>query len=215
MSSSRQTQIRYNRTAPWYTFLNALYFLGRDRGYRQQLVERLNLNSDAITLSSCVGTATDFPYILEKTQNPHALIGLDSSPTMIRQVYSHDVLGVNLIVCSITQLPFRNTVFSGAVVTFCLKLITRPGKALKEIARILRAGHRLGILANHPPHLPNRHLVAMFTKIVGLFAKVNFALDLKPLISSFFKIVGDDFLYLNLVRRYICEVPASPLNRRD
>jgi ubiquinone/menaquinone biosynthesis C-methylase UbiE len=133
---------------------------------------------------------------------------------MIRRDQSRNILGVNLLVCTVTQLPFRNTVFAGAMVTFCLKLISKPERALREIARVLIPSHRLGILANHPPHLPSKFLVAFFTKIVGILAKVNFNIDLAPKIKSFFKIVDDRFLHLHLVRRYVCEVPSSLENKR-
>jgi SAM-dependent methyltransferase len=89
-----------------------------------------------------------------------AVVGLDSSPTMLTQARTLD--GVPLVRSDARRLPFADGVFDLATFITTLEFLARPQEALAEALRVARCGVILGVL--------NRwSLLGLQRRLAGLF----------------------------------------------
>ncbi len=202
----RDVLIAYRKAVPLYDLMNRLYFFGRDKRFRLALVERLNLEPDNVVLNLCCGTGLDFPYLLQKIEDPGKLLGVDLSSEMLQQAKrKFGSKCINMVMSDAAHLPFRDQTLDAILVPFCLKLVPAYEESIKETARVLKPAGRIGVLANNKPSGTLRLPGIMLTKVIGAMAKVDFEIDLYEPFFKRFVIVEDREMYGGLVRFLVGE----------
>ncbi len=202
----REVRVAYRKAVPLYDLMNQLYFFGRDKRFRLALVERLNLKPDNVVLNLCCGTGLDFPYLLQKLEDPGRLLGVDLSSEMLQQAKrKFGSKCINMVMSDAAHLPFRDQTFDAILVSFCLRLVPAYEESIKETARVLRPAGRIGVLANNKPSGTLRLLGIMLTKVIGAMVKVDFEIDLYEPFFKRFMIVEDREMHGGLVRFLVGE----------
>lgn len=143
------TRIRnmFARVAPRYDLLNHLLSASLDRLWRRRLARSLGLESGSRVLDLCAGTgdqavalrrlgyriaAADFCLPMLTLSRPKFAREPAQKPTPVQA----DAL----------RLPFGDSSFDGATVSFGLRNVADLDRALSELGRVVRPGGRLGVL---------------------------------------------------------------------
>jgi demethylmenaquinone methyltransferase/2-methoxy-6-polyprenyl-1,4-benzoquinol methylase len=140
----------FDRIAPRYDLLNHLLSAGIDRRWRKAAADALGLSGEARVLDLCTGTADLLIETLGRDPGRRGL-GIDLSQQMLVRAAAklrRRELNARAAVAAGDgeRLPLREAGFDGALVSFGIRNIGRPGEALRELHRALRPGGRLVIL---------------------------------------------------------------------
>jgi demethylmenaquinone methyltransferase/2-methoxy-6-polyprenyl-1,4-benzoquinol methylase len=140
----------FDRIAPRYDLLNRLLSAGIDRRWRRAAADALGLGGEARVLDLCTGTGDLLVEALGRGPRRHG-VGIDLSEQMlVRGVAKLRRRGFSpraaMAAGDGERLPLRDRRFDGALVSFGIRNIGRPGEALREIHRVLGPGGRLVIL---------------------------------------------------------------------
>ena len=143
-----ETVAIFDKIARNYDLLNTVLSLGIDRVWRKSLVEGIGDCRRVLDLAT--GTA-EVVIKTAKTLPNAEITGLDPSERMLeiaRSKIKQLRLGsrVSLIEGKAEHLPFDDNTFDGATMAFGIRNTVDPSAALKEIARVLKKGGRLGVL---------------------------------------------------------------------
>ncbi len=148
---ARYVRRMFGRIAPRYDLLNRWMTFGLDRGWRAELVRRLDLPPAPRVLDLGAGTG-DLAFEVLKRRPAARVIALDFTPEMMR-------LGrrrpggerVQWVVADAAQLPFPDRAFDDAVSGFLLRNVPDIDRALSEEGRVLKSGGRVASLDTTPP----------------------------------------------------------------
>jgi demethylmenaquinone methyltransferase/2-methoxy-6-polyprenyl-1,4-benzoquinol methylase len=148
----------FDAIAPRYDLLNRVLSAGLDRRWRDQAVDALELRAGATVLDLCTGTA-DLAVATVRRVPGASVLGVDFSREMLRRGLSKvGTLGlasrIRLVRGDAARIPVRDASCDGATVAFGIRNVAEPGKALVELARVLRPGGRLAILEFGQPRVP-------------------------------------------------------------
>lgn len=140
----------FDRIAPRYDLLNRLLSAGIDRRWRRAAADALGVGGEVLLLDLCTGTADLLIEALGRGPR-HTGVGIDLSEQMlVRAAAKLRGRGLSpraaLAAGDGERLPLRGQLFDGALVSFGIRNIGRPGLALREIHRVLCPGGRLVIL---------------------------------------------------------------------
>jgi demethylmenaquinone methyltransferase / 2-methoxy-6-polyprenyl-1,4-benzoquinol methylase len=151
----------FDRIAARYDRLNRVLSLGLDQRWRRRLVRELGLDSRSSgrgtwfgerprVLDVATGTG-DLAIEIARACPGATVIGLDPSPGML--ALAHDKLArrgvsgrVSLTVGDAQNLPQRNCEIDAATIAFGIRNVPDRGLALRELARVVRPGGRIGVL---------------------------------------------------------------------
>lgn len=145
----------FDKIADRYDLLNRILSLGIDQGWRNQAVAALALGSSASVLDIATGTA-DLAILEARTHSDCRVQGVDPSARMLeigRQKVERGGLSsrVTLVQGSAEALPFESAVFDGVSIAFGIRNVPDRPQALREMARVTRAGGRIVILELSEP----------------------------------------------------------------
>jgi demethylmenaquinone methyltransferase/2-methoxy-6-polyprenyl-1,4-benzoquinol methylase len=140
----------FDRIAPRYDLLNRLLSAGIDRRWRRAAADALGLGGEARVLDLCTGTGDLLIEALGRGPRRTG-VGIDLSEQMlVRGAAKLRRRGLSpraaMAAGDGERLPLRDRLFHGALVSFGIRNIGRPGCALREIHRVLGPGGRLVIL---------------------------------------------------------------------
>jgi demethylmenaquinone methyltransferase/2-methoxy-6-polyprenyl-1,4-benzoquinol methylase len=161
----------FDAIAPRYDLLNHLLSAGLDRRWRNRAVKELALVADARVLDLCTGTA-DLAIATIRRSPAARVVGIDFAGEMLRHAlekvrrdgFSRSVV---LVRGDATQIPLGAGTCDAATIGFGIRNVADPGKALSELARVLRPGARLTILEFGEPRIPGiRTLYGWYFKYV-------------------------------------------------
>lgn len=138
--SSRATQRRYDRLAPFYDFW--------DRMGRPEWRRRVFAETAGEVLEIGVGTGKNFAFYRPGTK----ITAVDISPRMLAIARRKLEQGracaapVTLLLTDAQSLPFPDASFDSAVATFVFCSVPDPVLGLREVLRVLKRGGRLVLL---------------------------------------------------------------------
>jgi demethylmenaquinone methyltransferase / 2-methoxy-6-polyprenyl-1,4-benzoquinol methylase len=172
----------FSKIAPKYDILNHLLSLNFDKRWRKKAVEHFEAKENETYLDLCCGTG-DFGIELKNRQNTN-VIGADFSLEMLK-IAAKKTSQICYISGDALKLPFKESVFSGAMVGFGIRNFEDLEAGLKEANRVLKPGAKFVIL-----EFP-RKVTGFFGPLFNFYFK-----NILPLIGRM--ISKDNFAYTYL-----------------
>ncbi len=133
----------FNSIAPSYDSLNSFLSFGIDGRWRRKLSKLCGDSSDSPILDLCCGTGDLSRELLNRG---HEVVSLDFSIGMLSKGVQSKSLGKSNIAADASMLPFGDSVFDLAVVSFGIRNIPDMTVFCGNVFRVLRPGGRLLIL---------------------------------------------------------------------
>ena len=148
----------FDAIAPRYDLLNRVLSAGMDRRWRNRAIEALALPPGTRILDLCTGTA-DLAIAATDLVAPVSVVGIDFSSGMLRLGLAkvrglHLERAIRLVRGDAARIPLTDASCDAATIGFGIRNVAEPGRALAEIARVLRPGGRLAILEFGQPRIP-------------------------------------------------------------
>lgn len=145
----------FDDIAPTYDLLNHLLSFNVDRLWRRQFVRLLDLESDAIVLDVCTGTADIIKLLAQRYPNS-TIYGLDFSASMLtrgqHKCRQHgQTAHIQFIQGDALCLPFADHTFHALCIAFGLRNLPDVENSLREMYRVLKSSGQLAILEFAPP----------------------------------------------------------------
>jgi demethylmenaquinone methyltransferase/2-methoxy-6-polyprenyl-1,4-benzoquinol methylase len=133
----------FDGVAPRYDLTNTVLSFGMDRRWRKRTRQVLQLEPGEKVLDLAAGTGVS---TVELARSGATAIACDFSLGMLRAGRSsRRRRRVPFVAGDATQLPFADGIFDAAVISFGLRNVSDPARALREMARVVRPGGRLVI----------------------------------------------------------------------
>ncbi|PWH06983.1 demethylmenaquinone methyltransferase [Brachybacterium endophyticum] len=122
-----------------YDLMNDLAALGQVRSWRRAMVESLDITVGERVLDLAAGTGTSTAALVDAGADA---LAADFSTGMIeegRRRQPH----IPFIAADAQELPFADDTFDAAVISFGLRNVYRPRRAIAEMRRVVRPGGRV------------------------------------------------------------------------
>jgi demethylmenaquinone methyltransferase/2-methoxy-6-polyprenyl-1,4-benzoquinol methylase len=163
--AAARVQRMFGHIAPRYDFLNHLLSFSLDRLWRRrtaQRFERVLRQTNARVLDLCCGTG-DLTFALEHMRLKvlrdagayrMSLVGCDFVQGMIERAHKKARRGRHpavFVTSDALQLPFADRSFDLVTTAFGFRNLANYERGLREIARVLKDGGRVGILEFSEP----------------------------------------------------------------
>lgn len=145
----------FDAIAHRYDLLNRVMSLGIDQRWRLRTVRALELKPGARVLDLATGTADVALAIARRHPDAH-IVGVDPSERML-EVGRRKVTErgqdprIELHVGDAQSLPFADGSFDAVCIAFGIRNVPDRGRALREMARVTRAGGRVAVLELSEP----------------------------------------------------------------
>lgn len=166
----------FSAIVPRYDFMNRLMTVGLDRRWRQLAAAEAALRPGDEALDACCGTG-DLALILAATCAGCRVIGGDLSEAMLSRARAkvvrwraataapgEDGRRVDFVRADLLALPFAESRFAAATVSFGVRNVADPGRAFSELRRVVRPGGRVVCLEmTTPPPGPGRRFHALWS----------------------------------------------------
>lgn len=150
LSTTPGSGAMFDAIAERYDLLNRVISLGVDQRWRRRTVRSLEVSGPARVLDLATGTADLALMIAAMCPEAH-VVGLDPSEKML--AVGHEKVAakglaarVELVAGDAQALPFEDASFDAITMAFGIRNVPDRGRALAEMARVLRPGGRVGIL---------------------------------------------------------------------
>jgi demethylmenaquinone methyltransferase / 2-methoxy-6-polyprenyl-1,4-benzoquinol methylase len=131
--------------------------LGQDGRWRRLMVEGVGVSSGDLVLDVAAGTGSISRALEEKGAR---VVALDLSPEMLSQHPGR--LRVRAVA---DHLPFPDETFDAVTFGYLLRYVDDPVATMREIARVMRPGGRVGMVEFGRPKGVARLLWRLFTRI--------------------------------------------------
>ena len=160
----------FDEVAPKYDRTNAVLSAGNSWIWRRQTVRALAPSEGERILDIAAGTGTSSAAI---ARSGAEVVAVDFSPGMI-EVARKKHPTIEFIEADATALPFSANEFDAVTISFGLRNIENPRKALKEMYRVLKPGGRIVVCEfSKPPRAILRagygaYLKHVMPRVVGL-----------------------------------------------
>ncbi|HEV2973688.1 MAG TPA: class I SAM-dependent methyltransferase [Solirubrobacteraceae bacterium] len=149
-----------------YDLLSSVLSFGQDPRWRRALVAAVAPPSGARVLDVATGTGMVAAELLARGEV--TVVGLDQSSEMLaaaRARFAGDDR-VELIEGEAERLPFADASFDALTFTYLLRYVEDPRATLRELARVVKPGARVGSLEfGVPPLAPARAAWRLYTAV--------------------------------------------------
>ena len=163
-----EVRAMFDRITPVYDAMNRVMTAGLDRRWRRLTAEAVVQPADHV-LDACCGTG-DLALAAEREGG--RVTGLDFSERMLERARTKSRT-VDWVQGDVTAMPFEDASFDAATVGFGIRNVADLEDALRELARVLRPGGRLGILEiTQPRGLLRPFFRVWFDRVVPLLGRV-------------------------------------------
>src|SRR5919198_5064599 len=148
--ANRGTAVRamFDRIAPTYDLLNRVMTLRVDQRWRRRLIRDVAPRAGEHLLDLCAGTM-DVAAEARRRAPGLSVVAADFSLEMLAR--GAEKTGLPAAQADALALPFPAASFDAAAVAFGMRNLESLERGLAEIARVLTAGGRLGVLEFFPP----------------------------------------------------------------
>ena len=158
----------FDRIAPVYDAMNRAMTMGLDRRWRRLAATAVVRPGDRV-LDACCGTGD---LALADRDAGGDVVGVDFSERMLERARRKDP-AVEWMQADATALPFEDDTFDAVTVGFGIRNLADLEVGLRELARVTRAGGRLGCLEiTRPRGLLRPFFRLWFDGLVPLAGKV-------------------------------------------
>jgi demethylmenaquinone methyltransferase/2-methoxy-6-polyprenyl-1,4-benzoquinol methylase len=149
-----------------YDALSSVLSFGQDPRWRRALVAAVAPPAGARVLDVATGTGMVAAELLMR--GDCTVVGIDQSPQMLaaaRARFAGDGR-VELVQGEAERLPFADRSFDALTFTYLLRYVEDPAATIAELARVVRAGGRVGSLEfGVPPLAPARAAWRLYTAV--------------------------------------------------
>ncbi|QTG80971.1 demethylmenaquinone methyltransferase [Arthrobacter crystallopoietes] len=171
----------FDDVAPKYDVVNDVLSMGQTRRWRRIVVDAVGAKRGQRVLDLAAGTGT--------SSEPYADAGIhvvacDFSLGML-QVGKRRRPDIDFVAGDATNLPFADNSFDAVTISFGLRNVNEPRKALQEMLRVTKPGGRLVIAEFSSPTLPVWR--TMYTE---------YLMRMLPAIASKISSNPDSYIYL-------------------
>jgi demethylmenaquinone methyltransferase/2-methoxy-6-polyprenyl-1,4-benzoquinol methylase len=141
-----------------YDRMGAVLSLGQDPRWRHALVEAVDPQPGQRILDVATGTGMVAAELVRRA--PCEVVGIDQSEAMLsaartRLARSPELAGrVTLVAGEAEHLPFADGEFDALTFTYLLRYVDDPAATLRELARVVRPGGRIGMVEFGVPGQP-------------------------------------------------------------
>ncbi|MBW4094167.1 MAG: demethylmenaquinone methyltransferase [Acidobacteria bacterium] len=140
----------FDDVAPKYDLVNDLLAMGQTYRWRRLAVEAVGAQQGQRVLDVAAGTGTSSePY----ADAGISVVALDFSRGMLK-VGKRRRPDIDFIAGDATNLPFADNSFDATTISFGLRNVTDPHKALEEMLRVTKPGGRLVVMEFSHPVIP-------------------------------------------------------------
>jgi demethylmenaquinone methyltransferase / 2-methoxy-6-polyprenyl-1,4-benzoquinol methylase len=158
----------FDRISPVYDGMNRAMTLGLDRRWRRLTAEAVVRPGDRV-LDACCGTGD---LALAAARGGGHVTGLDFSEAMLARARSKSS-GIEWVRGDLLALPFEDQSFDAVTVGFGIRNVAELEAGLRELARVLRRGGRLGCLEITQPRGVLRPFFRLwFDRLVPLAGRI-------------------------------------------
>ena len=131
----------FDRISPVYDVMNRAMTMGLDRRWRRLTAEAVVRTGDRV-LDACCGTG-DLAVAAERAGG--RVVGLDFSERMLARARRKSP-SIEWVHGDVLALPFEDGSFDAATVGFGIRNVPELETGVRELARVLKPGGRLGCL---------------------------------------------------------------------
>jgi demethylmenaquinone methyltransferase/2-methoxy-6-polyprenyl-1,4-benzoquinol methylase len=139
---ANEVRTMFDRIAPVYDVMNRVMTAGLDLRWRRLTAEAVVRPGDRV-LDACSGTGD--LAVADLRAGAEEVTGLDFSPQMLERARRKSS-AITWVEGDMLQLPFADGSFEVATVGFGVRNVADLERGLEELARVVVAGGRLGIL---------------------------------------------------------------------
>jgi demethylmenaquinone methyltransferase/2-methoxy-6-polyprenyl-1,4-benzoquinol methylase len=165
-ASKRETLELFRGLPRRYDALSAALSFGQDPRWRRALVAAVASPPGAHVLDVATGTGMVAAELLAR--GDCTVVGIDQSPEMLsaaRDRFAGDER-VELLQGEAERLPFDDESFDALTFTYLLRYVEDPAATMRELARVVRPGGRVGSLEfGVPPLAPARAAWRLYTAV--------------------------------------------------
>jgi demethylmenaquinone methyltransferase/2-methoxy-6-polyprenyl-1,4-benzoquinol methylase len=165
-ASKRETLELFRGLPQRYDALSAALSFGQDPRWRRALVAAVAPPPGAHVLDVATGTGMVAAELLAR--GDCTVVGIDQSPEMLsaaRDRFAGDER-VELLQGEAERLPFDDESFDALTFTYLLRYVEDPAATMRELARVVRPGGRVGSLEfGVPPLAPARAAWRLYTAV--------------------------------------------------
>ncbi len=137
-------QAMFDRVARRYDLANAVLSLGQDRHWRRVTADAA-MPAGGVVLDVASGPGEVAIELLKR--GAQHVVAADLSLGMLqegaRRHPDADRIGLSFVAADATRLPFADDTFDAVTISFGLRNVVEPQRALAEFARVARPGARL------------------------------------------------------------------------
>jgi demethylmenaquinone methyltransferase/2-methoxy-6-polyprenyl-1,4-benzoquinol methylase len=146
---------------PTYDRVGAALSFGQDPRWRRFLVSRLPQDGGHV-LDVATGTGL---VAAELVRQGFRVTGVDQSAGMLARARARFGDRVELVEASAERLPFADASFDHLTFTYLLRYVEDPGRALHELARVVRPGGTVASLEFAVPEGLARHAWELYVRV--------------------------------------------------
>ncbi len=161
-------QAMFDRVAPRYDLANAALSFGQDAHWRR-VTARAARPDGAEVLDVASGPGNVAAELID--QGATRVTALDLSEAMLAEGARRGHAGIDFVLGDAEHLPFPDASFDAVTISFGLRNVTDPQRALAEFARVTRPGGRVVVCEFAAPiqasvrHIYRRYLVGLLPEI--------------------------------------------------
>ncbi len=167
--SGARVRKMFGEIAPQYDRMNHLLSMNVDRWWRRVTVRTLRPKKGDRILDVCTGTGDLALAFWRFLDGKGTVTGTDFCPEMLDLARQKVATGakIEFTQADTQQLPFDDNTFDIVTVAFGLRNVEDTDRGLSELARVCKAGGRIGILEfSTPRHWPIRPLYGWYFRNV-------------------------------------------------
>jgi demethylmenaquinone methyltransferase / 2-methoxy-6-polyprenyl-1,4-benzoquinol methylase len=136
----------------FYDQVGAIMSFGQDPRWRRALVDAVDPRPGQRILDVASGTGMVAFALAERAGCE--VVGLDQSPAMLGVARSRADGRVSFVQGEAEHLPFSDSEFDALSFTYLLRYVDDPAATMRELARVVKPGGRIGMLEFDVPHSP-------------------------------------------------------------